>query len=99
MTDQQNISENNQPPNIQVHVAPDLDYVYRDVANIFVGTGDVIFEFGNRHRSMPDRVTISNRIVMSIANAYDLQQRLHNTLLEAQEKLQQNFQERQAESK
>jgi len=96
MTDRQNSNENNEQQNIQVHVAPDLDYVYRDVSNIFVGTGDVIFEFGNRHRSMPDRVTISNRIVMSIANAYDLQQRLQQTLLEAQKKLQQNLQEKKA---
>ena len=55
MSDNQN--ESNQSSanqqNIQVHVAPDLDYSYRDVANIFVGAGDVVLEFGNLHRSMP----------------------------------------------
>ena len=58
---------------IQVHVAPDLEYSYRDVANIYVGAGEVTIEFGNHHRSMPGHVTIANRIVLSVANAYDLQ--------------------------
>ena len=30
----------------QVHVSPDLDYCYRDVVNIYVGAGDVVFEYG-----------------------------------------------------
>jgi hypothetical protein len=76
---------------VQVHVAPDLDYVYRDVINIFVGAGDVVFEFGNRHRSMPSHVTISNRIVLSVASAYDLQARLQQTLQDAQMRLQQQL--------
>jgi len=77
---------------IQVHVSQELDYVYRDVVNIFVGAGDVVIEFGNRHRSMPEHVTISNRIVLSIANAYDLQSRLQQTLQDAQMKIQQQLQ-------
>jgi hypothetical protein len=81
--------------NLQVHVSPDLDYSYRDVANIFVGNGDVVFELGNLHRSMPGNVTISNRIVMSMANAYDLQQKLGQVLQEAQKQMQEQFKQQQ----
>ena len=77
----------------QVHVAPDLDYCYRDVANIYVGAGDVVFEFGNIHRSMPGNITIGNRVVLSMANAIELQQKLSQVLEEAQRQLQLQFQE------
>jgi hypothetical protein len=77
--------------NIQVHVSPDLDYSYRDIVNIFVGAGDVVLEFGNLHRSMPGNVTISNRIVLSMANAIDLQQKLAQVLQEAQKQMQEQF--------
>jgi len=87
---EQNNSEKDQPE-IRVHVSPDLDYSFRDIANIFVGAGEVIFEFGNHHRSMPGHVTISDRIVMSIGNVYDFQMRLQNALLEAQQQMQRNF--------
>lgn len=81
--------------NYQVHVSPELDYCYRDVANIYVGAGagDVVFEFGNIHRSMPGNITIGNRVVMSMANAIDLQQKLAQVLEEAQKQLQKQFQE------
>lgn len=85
----------NQQSNYQVHVSPDLDYCYRDVANIFVGTGDVVFEFGNMHRSMPGNVTIGNRIVLSMANAIELQQKLGQVLQEAQKQMQEQFQKQQ----
>jgi hypothetical protein len=88
-------TSNEQQHNIQVHVAPDLDYCYRDVANIFVGTGDVVLEFGNLHRSMPGHVTIGNRIVLSMANAIDLQQKLGQVLHEAQKQLQEQFKQQQ----
>jgi hypothetical protein len=84
--------ENPQEDNIQVHVSPELEYVYRDVINIFVGAGDVILEMGNRHRSMPNRATISNRIVQTISTAYDFQARLLQTLQEAQARLQEQIQ-------
>ena len=83
--------DNPEEEKIKVNVASDLDYVYRDMINIFVGTGDVVLEFGNRHRSMPDHGTIFNRIVLSIPNAYDLQERLRQTLNEAQLRLQQSI--------
>jgi len=76
---------------IKVHVSPDLDYSYRDVTNIFVGTSEVVFEFGNHHRSMPDHVSISNRIVLSISSAVDLQQKLQQALLQAQQQMQSNL--------
>ena len=83
--------DNPEEEKIKVNVASDLDYVYRDMINIFVGAGDVVLEFGNRHRSMPDHGTIFNRIVLSIPNAYDLQERLRQTLNEAQLRLQQSL--------
>jgi len=86
-----------QEQKFQVHVSPDLDYCYRDVANIFVGAGDVVFEFGNLHRSMPGNITISNRIVLSIANAYDFQQKLGQVLQEAQKQMQEQFKQQQTE--
>lgn len=89
---EENNNENVQQ-NYQVHVSPDLDYCYRDVANIYVGAGDVVFEFGNIHRSMPGNITIGNRIVLSMANAIDLQQKLGQVLEEAQKQLQEQFQE------
>ena len=91
---EQNNNENVQQ-NFQVHVSPDLDYCYRDVANIYVGAGagDVVFEFGNIHRSMPGNITIGNRVVMSMANAIDLQQKLAQVLGEAQKQLQEQLQE------
>ena len=77
--------------NIQVHIPPDLDYLYRDIANVFVGAGDVVLEFGNFHRSMPNSATISNRIVLSVAAAYELQNSLGQALAGAQQRLQQNL--------
>jgi hypothetical protein len=81
---------------IKVHVSPELEYHYRDIANIFVGpqANEVVFEFGNRHLSMPGHITISNRVVMSFADAIELQQRLQQVLTETQQKMQQAFQQR-----
>ena len=93
MTDQQNKNENERKPNLQFHVSPDLEYVYRDVYNVYVGTGDVVIEFGNLHRAMPGRAAIKNRIVLSVASAYGLQQTLQKALMAAQERLQQSLQE------
>jgi hypothetical protein len=78
---------------IQVPIPPDLDYLYRDVSNVFVGRGDVVLELGNIHRSMPINATISNRIVFSnaTATAYELHNRLGQSLSEAQRQLQQNL--------
>ena len=72
MTDNQKKTENDRQPTVQFHVSPELEYVHRDVFNVYVGAGDVVIEFGNLHRAMPDHATISNRIVLSVANAYNL---------------------------
>jgi len=93
MTDQQ--PQKNAQQNIQVHVSPDLDYSYRDIVNIYFGSGDVALEFGNVHHSMPGHATISNRIVLSMANAIDLQQKLGQVLQEAQRQLQEQFKQQQ----
>lgn len=95
------MTDNNQEqkvPDIQFHVSPDLDYVYRDVFNVYVGAGDVVIEFGNQHRSMPDHATISNRIVLSVGNAYTLIQTLQKTLQEAQIKLHEQLQAQKQKS-
>lgn len=78
---------------IQLHIPPELEYTYRDICNIFVGENEVVFEMGNRHRSTPEHATIANRIVMSIADAYSLQQRLEASLMEAQQRMQAQLQE------
>lgn len=77
--------------NIQFHVPPDLDYAYRDVVNIYVGSGEVVLEFGNYHRSMPGHVSIANRIVMTLASAHELQESLQLALQEAYKQLQQQM--------
>ena len=77
--------------NIQVHVPPELEYHYRDISNIFVGQGDVVIEFGNFHRSMPNNATIANRIVLSMASAYELHNSLGKALAETQQILKQSL--------
>lgn len=83
---------------VQVHVPPDLEYVYRDIFNVFVGTGDVVIEFGNLHRSTPEHATLSNRIVLSVPNAYNLVQTMQKALQDAQVKLQHSMQAQQGKS-
>ncbi len=90
---EENKNENDQQPEIQFHVSPELDYIYRDVFNVYVGAGDVVIEFGNLHRAMPGHATISNRIVLSVANAYNLHQTLQQALQAAQMQVQKNLQE------
>ena len=97
MSNQNIKSTEQEEQGVQVHISPDLDYAYRDVANIFVGAGDVLFEFGNYHRSMPGHVTISNRVVMSVAAAYELQARLQQVLMEAQNQVQENLKHQKTE--
>ena len=91
MTDKLEQNDIDTKQKISVHVDPDLEYVYRDIANVFVGSGDVVLEFGNFHRSMPGNATISNRIVLSVSSAYDLQSSLEQALGDAQQKLQQSL--------
>ena len=86
-----------QQPSIQFHVPPELEYVYRDIFNVYAGTGDVVIEFGNHHRAMPEHASISNRIVMSVGNAYLLVQTLQDALQKAQAQLQHNLMKRKGE--
>jgi hypothetical protein len=93
--EESNMAENNAKDpaaEIQFHVSPDLEYIYRDVFNVYVGAGDVLIEFGNQHRSMPEHATISNRIVMTVANAYALIQTLQKAMQDAQIKLHEQLQ-------
>jgi len=90
-------NNDNGQPTIQFHVPPELEYVYRDVFNVYAGTGDVVIEFGNHHRAMPEHASISNRIVMSVGNAYLLVQTLQQALEKAQAQLQHNFMKQKEE--
>lgn len=83
---------------LQVYAAPDLDYNYRDFFTIFVGTEEVIIEFGNRHRSQSNRASIQNRIVLSVQNAFRLQQGLGRSLEEARKRIQEARANQQADS-
>jgi len=96
MTEEQSNQENEQP-GIQFHVSPELEYLYRDVMNVYVGAGEVVIEFGNRHRAMPEHATISNRIVLSVGNAYLLNQTIQQALQQAQLQMQRNLQQQQAQ--
>ena len=94
MTEKQNnleLDDQEQSLKIKAHVPPELDYVYRDIFNVYVGAGDVVIEFGNLHRAIPGHATISNRIVMSVANAYNLHQALQQALQAAQMQIQRNL--------
>ncbi len=86
-------NENTQQPDIKFHVPPDLEYVYRDIFNVYAGAGDVTIEFGNHHKAMPEHASISNRIVMSTGNTYLLVKTLQQALQQAQEALQQGLQQ------
>jgi hypothetical protein len=86
----------NQGQQIQVRVAPELEYAYRDFFSIYVGMEEVVLELGNRHRAQPNQATIQNHIVLSVPNAVRLQQALGRSLEEARKRVQQQQQERQA---
>lgn len=87
MSDEQNSGE----MNVQVHVPSELEYHYRDIANVYVGAGDVVIEFGNFHRSAPGKASIQNRVVLSISNAYQLQESLAAALAQAQNRMRQEL--------
>jgi hypothetical protein len=91
MAEETKNKEQRTKPEIQFHVPPELEYVYRDVFNVYAGVGEVTIEFGNHHKSMPEHASISNRIVMSTSNAYLLLQTLQEALQKAQAALQHNL--------
>ncbi len=74
-------------PELQVHAAVDLEYKFRDLFNIHVGTEEVILEFGNLHRSQPGQAVLHDRIVLSPTNAMRLQQGLAQALTQMQQKI------------
>ena len=87
--------QENAEKKMNFHVPQDLEYVYRDIFNVYVGSGDVVIEFGNQHRAMPDHAGIYNRIVLSVSNAYTLIQTLNQALAQAQVLLQKSLQDKQ----
>ncbi|MCF6246845.1 MAG: hypothetical protein L3J69_05735 [Desulfobacula sp.] len=97
MTEEKNKRRDVSQPDIQFHVPPELEYVYRDIFNVYAGAGDVTIEFGNHHKAMPEHASISNRIVMSTGNAYILVQTLQQALQKAQAALQHNLSKQKEE--
>lgn len=85
-------NKSNREQEIKYHVPADLEYCYRDFFNVFIGAGDVVIEFGNGHRGMPGHVSIKNRVVMTVAGAFQLNQTLQKALQAAQEKLKKDLQ-------
>lgn len=54
----------------------DLEYLYYDVFNVFVGPEEVVVELGNRHRGQQDAATVHRRVVLSPNTARRLAQTL-----------------------
>ena len=98
MADKENVQQRPQQQ-LKMHVDPNLDYSYRDMFNVFVGPEDVVIEFGNRHRSVENEVTINNRIVLSVSNAAKLQKALGETLTNLQKQIQERMSEQQQAAK
>ncbi|MHC4872714.1 MAG: DUF3467 domain-containing protein [Planctomycetota bacterium] len=84
---------------LQVHMSPDLEYSYRDFFSVFVGGEEVVIDFGNRHRAQADRATIQNHIVMSVQNAFRLNQALARSLEEARKRVQEAAKQAQEQAK
>lgn len=81
-------SKKPQQPERQIMIKNDLDYLYRDMFQIFVGPEDVLLEFGNHHRSVANQSVISNRIVLSVNSAVKLHQALGGALGKMREQMQ-----------
>ncbi|GAB6888325.1 hypothetical protein JCM13304A_18240 [Desulfothermus okinawensis JCM 13304] len=76
----------NKENKVEIYMSPDVDFVYRDVFHVFVGAGEVVIEFGNIQRMEPSKVIISNKIVLSLGNAYRLMKSLEDALKSAEDK-------------
>lgn len=74
---------------LEISLAPDLDYVFRDSFHVFAGSGEVVLEFGNRDRLREQHVRIANRIVLSVGDAYRLVRHMERALEEASLRVQQ----------
>ncbi|MHC4884857.1 MAG: hypothetical protein ACYTGH_07220 [Planctomycetota bacterium] len=88
MAKKEKAAENQEQQPMQVHMAPELEYAYRDFFSIHVGMEEVVIDLGNRHRAQADRATIQNHIVLSIPNAVRLQAGLARSLEEARKRVQ-----------
>jgi hypothetical protein len=87
------MAEQQSQQSMLIHVPEDLEYVYRDLFNIYVGMEEVVIEFGNRRRDREAEGSMANRIVLSINGAFNLQQALNQALTEMSEQLQQSMPE------
>jgi hypothetical protein len=76
---------------LNVYIPENLEYVYRDLFNIYIGMEEVVIEFGNRRRDRQNEGSMANRIVLSVSAAYNLQQALNQALTEMSAQLQQNL--------
>ncbi len=79
-----------------IRVNDSLEYVYRDIFNIYVSQEEVLLEFGNKIRPKDNEIVLGNRIVLSIPNAIKLQNALAGTISKVQKQLQEKMIERNA---
>ncbi|GAB6038491.1 hypothetical protein JCM15519_30500 [Fundidesulfovibrio butyratiphilus] len=76
------MSEQQTPDSLQTHIPSDLEYCYRDMFTVYAGPEEVILEFGNVHRSIPNQARVANRIVLPVSKAFQLRDSLHRAILE-----------------
>ena len=81
-----------------VHAGEDVDYVYRDAFNLYVGAEEVVIEFGNRDRKKPNEMTVKDRVVISVSNAAKLSSALRDTLANMQQVMRQKLEEQRAQA-
>ena len=76
------MTEEHKPGALQTQVATDLEYCFRDIFTVYAGPEEVVLEFGNLHRSVPNQARIANRIVLPVSKAVALRDALHQTITE-----------------
>ncbi|MEF2144299.1 MAG: DUF3467 domain-containing protein [Desulfovibrionaceae bacterium] len=79
------------PVQLRLSCDPDLEYLYYDVFNVFVGPEEVVLEFGNRHRADPETGTIHQRVVLSPGTARQLVQTLGQGVRTMEERVREAF--------
>ncbi|MDD4731182.1 MAG: hypothetical protein PHX58_04515 [Desulfovibrio sp.] len=72
---------------LRVQADPDLEYLYYDIFNVYVGAEEVVLELGNRHRSDPESAVVHQRVVLSPGTARKLANTLGKGLQAMEEKI------------
>ncbi|MGE4291513.1 MAG: DUF3467 domain-containing protein [Desulfovibrio sp.] len=85
MSDHRIMDQASRPPRLQAD--PDLEYIYYDAFNVFVGPEEVVLELGNRQRSQPEAGIVHQRVVLSPGTARRLAQTLTQGLQAMEEQV------------